>query len=104
MLADQLHDSKIRRIFDGHYREGVTAFAFNRRELAAAAKEVGLDNPKDLDAIVLAFRYRRPLPGQILATAPPGLAWIIESRGRAWYRFRLALENRILPRWNLVVT
>ena len=46
MPDEPLYDVIISRIFDDHYREGVTQFEFNRDELAAAQaeqKEAGSD-------------------------------------------------------------
>ena len=83
MPDEPLYDVIISRIFDDHYREGVTQFEFNRDELAAAAKALGLDDPKNLGDLIYSFRYRKPLPERIRTTATGQLEWIIEPAGRA---------------------
>ena len=97
------YDSIIARIFYDHYRVGVTEFEFDRKELVAASKSLGLDNPKNLGDVIYSFRYRKHLPEPIRATATGELEWIIEPAGQAKYRFRLSRKNRILPREDLVV-
>ena len=103
MPEEPLYDAIISRIFSGHYREGLTAFEFNRNELAAAANELGLDDPKNLGDLIYSFRYRKPLPDRIRSTAAGEFEWIIEPAGRAKYRFRLSRLSRILPREDLIV-
>ena len=103
MPDEPLYDVIIGRIFNGYYREGVTEFEFDRKELASAAKALGLDDPKNLGDLIYSFRYRKPLPERIRATATGELEWIIEPAGRAKYRFRLSRASRILPREDLIV-
>jgi hypothetical protein len=88
MPDEPLYDAIIGRIFDAHYRKGLIEFEFDRKELAAAAKALGLDNPKNLGDLIYSFRYRKPLPARIRASAAGGLEWTIEPAGRAKYRFR----------------
>jgi hypothetical protein len=103
MPDEPLYDVIISRIFSDYYREGVTEFEFNRNELAAAAKDLGLDDPKNLGDLIYSFRCRKPLPIRIRTTAPGEFEWIIEPAGRAKYRFRLSRLSRILPREDLIV-
>jgi hypothetical protein len=103
MPDEPLYDAIISRIFDNHYRKGSTGFEFDRKELATAAKALGLDNPKNLGDPIYSFRYRKPLPARIRAAAAGGLEWTIEPAGRAKYRFRLSRAIRILPRADLIV-
>jgi hypothetical protein len=103
MPDEPLYDVIISRIFDDHYCEGVTQFEFNRDELAAAAKALGLDDPKNLGDLIYSFRYRKPLPERIRTTATGQLEWIIEPAGRAKYRFQLSRVSRILPREDLIL-
>lgn len=49
---------------------------------------------------VFAFGFR--CPKSIRKTEGPGMQWHIRLAGRARYQFRLARENRILPRSELV--
>jgi len=103
MPDEPLYDAIIGRVFNDYYRVGLTEFEFNRNELAVAAKALGVD-PKNLGDLIYSFRYRKPLPEGVRATAPSELEWIIEPAGRAKYRFRLSRVSRILPREDLVVT
>jgi hypothetical protein len=92
----------IEKIFADRYREGDTAFEFAREDIRATAREMGVDDPKNLGDLIYALRYRKSLPASILATQPPGMEWVIEGAGRAAYRFLLVPLNRILPRDDLV--
>ena len=87
----------ISKIFFEHFKPGVRKFEFIRREIIAAKDELAPDldlNPGD---VVYSYRYRRPLPKEILATQPKGLEWIIEGAGTSQYRFRLVRATRIEP-------
>ncbi|WP_232225106.1 endonuclease [Dactylococcopsis salina] len=43
------------------------------------------------------YRFRKPLPREILNTQSLGWEWIIESVGKGKYRFVLDTVNRIIP-------
>jgi len=93
----------IEKIFFDHYRSGKTEFEFIRKEIVAAKDELAPDldlNPGD---VPYSFRYRRPLPQEILDTQPEGLEWIIEGAGRSRYRFKLVRATRIVPNPALAV-
>jgi len=86
----------IRRVFDAHYREGLTRFEFQRDELKIAAEELGFDVEgdkktvtKNLGDIIYSFRFRKDFPAEIKQTAPAGKMWIIVGKGDAAYEFRL---------------
>lgn len=81
----------------GAYKEGATAVAFARTDLARAARALKIDLPKNLGDVVYAVRYRTPLPHRVLDTQPAGMEWIIEGAGRAHYKFCLVPVNRIVP-------
>ena len=91
-------------IFNTHYTDGTKEFEFSRVEIPETAERLDLDRPKNVGDIIYSFRYRNPLPDEILRTAPEGLEWIIEPAGHAKYRFRLSSISRILPRMDLVAT
>lgn len=96
------YDRIVETIFFEHFREGSTEFEFIRREIVKAKDTLAptLDlNPGD---VPYSYRYRRPLPGRILATQPDGLEWIIEGAGRSRYRFKLVPATRIEPNPSLV--
>lgn len=95
------YDRIIGEVWRTHYQPGITEFEFERREIVQAknkhAPELDL-NPGD---VPYAYRYRRPLPPEILATQPAGLEWVIEGAGRARYRFKLMPATRVTPNPNL---
>ncbi len=91
----------IEHIFFKHYSEGERGFDFKRAEIEETARELGLPVPKNLGDVVYSFRYRKELPESILAKAPSGQEWIIQSAGRAKYRFALSSAARITPQEHL---
>ncbi|MDR5868109.1 hypothetical protein [Halomonas koreensis] len=99
---DELYKLIISHIFKSHYSPGSDEFIFERDEIAQAAAELELPRPGNLGDVVYSFRYRKDLPEEIVATASPGLEWIIEGAGRAKYRFKQAKLSRIVPREDLV--
>jgi hypothetical protein len=95
------YDRIIGEVWASHYKAGVTEFEFERREIVLAKEKHAPDldlNPGD---VPYSYRYRRPLPPEILSTQPDGLEWIIEGAGRARYRFRLVPATRVAPNPNL---
>ncbi|WP_069863189.1 endonuclease [Pseudomonas citronellolis] len=92
----------IEKVFFSHYSEGVREFQFARDEIVTVAAELKIDLPKNIGDLIYSFRYRYDLPQRILDTAEEGLEWIIEGRGQALYRFRLAKMSRIVPNEQLV--
>jgi hypothetical protein len=92
----------ILKVFKNHFRKGVKEFQFERAEIETVAGKLGIELPKNLGDLIYSFRYRRGLPDEVLATAPQGMKWVIESAGRARYRFRLSRKSCIVPRDDLV--
>lgn len=90
------------KIFFDAYKKGTLEILFKRTDIETAANSLGIKLPKNLGDILYSFRYRTPLPEQILATQPDKQEWIIEGAGRALYKFKLVRENRILPNSSLV--
>lgn len=87
----------IEKVFFAHYREGDTHVCFDREEIIQTAAELGVAVPKNVGDVLYTFRHRAPLPGPILAVAPEGKQWVVESRGAARYCFVARLEATILP-------
>jgi hypothetical protein len=87
----------IETVFFSKYSEGDEEIAFEREDLERAAKSLRIKLPKNLGDVIYSIRYRTELPARIIKTQPEGKKWIIEGRGRALYRFRLATENRLVP-------
>lgn len=96
------YQALISKIFFDRYEQGLTVFDFERDALERSASELGIRLPKNLGDMIYSFRFRTPLPDDILATQPAGMEWIIEGAGKAAYRFKLVRINRILPRPDLV--
>lgn len=83
------YTSIIAHIFFAHWKKGLEEFEFHRDELVEAALAVGVDRPDNLGDVIYSFKFRRPLPERILATAPKGTSWMLEGAGLGRYRFRL---------------
>ena len=79
----------ITHVFRRHWAKGRVEFEFHRDALIEAAQALGVERPDNLGDVIYTFRYRRPLPDEIVRTAPKGKAWIIEGAGRSRYLFRL---------------
>ena len=94
----------IEAIFVAHWKAGTTTFDFDRSEVENKARELVIVLPKNIGDLIYTFRYRSPLPKAITATAPAGLAWVIEGAGRSKYRFRLSADSAIVPRHDMAVT
>jgi hypothetical protein len=101
MSKEGIYNSVVNGIFHRYYKPGLDSFEFNREELPEIANELGIKPPKNLGDLLYSFRYRRPLPKSITDTAPPGMEWIIESKGTSIYSFKLVQINRIIPNLNL---
>jgi hypothetical protein len=87
----------IEHIFLAHHRPGVREFAFEREEVATAAKRTKTPLPKNIGDLIYTFRYRAAMPPSIAATAGKGEQWIIRSVGRSRYQFSLVKEVRLAP-------
>ncbi|MDD2455666.1 MAG: endonuclease [Kiritimatiellae bacterium] len=91
------YSALIEQIFLQHYKDGKRAFVFERDELAATARELGIALPKNLGDVLYSFRYRVALPTAIANTAEPGMEWIIKGAGSGRYQFMQAKMSRIEP-------
>ena len=100
--SENRYSSIIGKIFFAHYKKGMKEFEFDRPEIEAWAEKLGVKLPKNQGDLLYAFRFRTPLPETVRATQPKGMEWRIELAGRAHYKFKLAKENRILPRADLI--
>jgi len=102
MKKPNRYQSLIAHIFAKGYRKGKTVVPFSRDELIHTAALLEIAVPKNIGDVLYSFRYRNPLPGEILKTQTKGMEWVIEGSGRAEYEFRLVPINRIEPNENLV--
>jgi hypothetical protein len=88
------YEQIIRDAFFRNWQEGCREFVFSRDEIAGLS--LGL-SPKNIGDIIYTYRYRRPLPDDILAAAPKGRTWIIEGAGDGLYRFRAVAASSFEP-------
>lgn len=63
--------------------------SFQLSDLDAAAKEMGLELPRNPSDLLYNYRYRQPLPDAITRHARDGEKWVIRSIGRSSYEFAL---------------
>ena len=96
------YEALISRIFHDHFKHGMTEFEFERSELNGNAKKLKIKLPDNLGDVIYSFRYRAPLPDDIVETATTGKEWIIEPAGRSRYRFKLSRVSRIIPNAELL--
>lgn len=96
------YQALIADIFSRYHRQDSIVIPFSRDELITTAGKLGLELPRNLGDIIYSFRYRNPLPDEILRTQPKGLEWIIEGAGRAKYEFRLVPISRVAPNPDLI--
>lgn len=87
----------IEKIFFENWAQGATEVEFERPDLIRVATELGIELPRNLGDVLYSFRFRVDLPDTIVATAPPGSEWVIETRGRSLYHFLLVPLSRITP-------
>lgn len=81
------YDRIIIDIFESKFKNGVTEVSFDREDIRDAAKNLGLEIPKNLGDVPYTFRYRRHLPKKITDKAPNGMVWYILGTGVAKYAF-----------------
>jgi hypothetical protein len=96
------YKSLLEKVFFDRYAKGPKRFDFEREDLVAAARELGIDLPKNLGDVIYSIRYRTPMPDSVIATQPQGEEWIIEGTGRSRYAFALVAANRIAPNSALI--
>lgn len=96
------YEAVVADIFTRYFKPGATVVSFSREELVTTAANLGIAVPKNLGDVLYSFRYRNPLPQEILRTQPAQMEWVIEGSGRGLYEFRLVPINRISPNENLV--
>lgn len=104
MATKNRYSAIVEAIFHGRYEAGDKSVEFRRDQITSVAVSLGLVPPSNLGDVVYAFRYRRPLPASIRATAPAGKTWIIRAAGPARYRFDLVTDIPLTPNPNLAVT
>lgn len=104
MAAKDRYSAIVEGIFHGRYQAGDKSVGFRRDQITAVALSLGMARPRNLGDVIYTFRYRRPLPASIRATAPTGKTWIIRAAGTARYRFDLVSDISLTPNPSLAVT
>jgi hypothetical protein len=104
MNEKNLYTAIIEKIFQSKFKKGMREFDFDRDELLAVAKELGLKEPKNLGDLIYTFRYRAGLPETIKKHAGEAETWIIRPAGRGKYRFVLVPDKPIAPNQSLAIT
>ena len=102
--AENRYAASLMRIFKQGYDAGLRQVEFDREGIVATASQLDIPLPKNLGDVVYSFRYRSPLPPEVLAAAPEGRTWIIRPAGRGKYRFALVADVCLEPNANLAET
>ena len=87
----------IRDIFKERFKPGSREVPFERRDIELAATKLGVPLPRNLGDVIYTFRYRSPMPSDVLAAAPQGQTWIIRPAGSGKYRFALVSDVALEP-------
>ena len=91
-------------IFEQRYYPGQCQVEFDRDDIVLAASKLDIPLPKNLGDVVYTFRYRSPLPIEVLEAAPKGQTWIIRPAGRGKYCFALVSDTPLEPNPTLTET
>ncbi len=97
------YEAVISAIFQEHFKPGSDRFEFTRDAFVATAAALGLQAIKNLGDIIYSFKFRRPLPADILATQRDGLVWSIRNVGIAKYQFRLGKASAVTANPHLAI-
>jgi hypothetical protein len=84
----------ISRVFHHHFKEGLTEFEFENKELYVTAREMKI-KPTDLEGTISFLLRPGSLPEDIKVTAPKGTEWIIARSGQS-YGFLLNRIGRVV--------
>lgn len=103
MSKETRYAAIIERIFHSKFQPGVREVQFEREDIVRAARELGVDLPKNLGDVIYSFRFRSALPESIQARAA-GDAWLIRLAGRSKYRFVLVPNRPIAPNEAMLAT
>jgi hypothetical protein len=88
------YEQIIRQAFFAAWTPGMSEFVIARDDIDGSA--LGL-TPKNIGDVIYTYRYRKPLPEDILDCAPDGFTWVIEGAGIAKYRFRAVKDSVFVP-------
>lgn len=97
-----VYSAIVAHLFFSGYKPGVREIPFSRDEIISASNRLNVPLPKNIGDVMYSYRYRKPLPPDVVKTQPEGFEWIIQGAGDAKYLFKLVPFNRILPNPNLL--
>ena len=103
-LRDHMYAAILEEIFVAKFKEGITQVDFQRSDITAAAKRLGLRRPSNVGDVVYSARYRGNLPESVQSTATAGREWIIRGTGTGRYSFVLARPIRLAPNQQMGAT
>lgn len=95
--TESTYSRLIHYIFEKNYRPDMKEIPFRREDLSVAAEAANIQLPKNLGDVIYSMRYRTPLPESVSRTAPSGMEWVIEGKGKSNYAFRLVPMAWIVP-------
>lgn len=102
------YDIILSQIFENHYRDGLTEFKWERKEIIEVCDALNMEYPGNLGDVPYTYRYRNDGPSgkksfkKITDTAPDGFEWIIVGDGKSKYKFILSsVRSNIIPRNDL---
>ena len=98
------YETIIEKLFLDRYKGHKTDLRFSRERIAAAARALRIAPPKILGDVVYSYRYRRPMPDAVRATAEEGHVWVIRSTGRGQYCFAHVRDLVLQPNPHLIAT
>jgi hypothetical protein len=89
-------------VFEHKFAPGSDLVPFTRDDLVDAAAELKVKRPKNIGDLVAYFRYRSPLPEQIVQNAPVGRSWVILPAGRGKYRLQAVELPDVRPNLSIL--
>lgn len=101
---DEQYVPIIKKIFKDNYKKGATRVDWTRPEILDVADSLGIERPKNPGDVPYAFRFRRPLPDEIMDCAPKGKEWVIRLVGRGKYAFQPVKQAWFFPNLSMAVT
>lgn len=90
------YDEIILSIFKEKYSPNLTHIRFSRDELSKKAIELNISVPKNLGDIIYSYKYRKPLPQEIIDTARIDHYWRLHNIGSAEYEFLLTKGSEFI--------
>lgn len=84
-------------IFNKYYTQNAEIVNFEREDFDKAARELGLDAPKNIGDNIYSYKSRAKFPKEITEKAPIGKEWVIKNFSNSKYAFVATNCARIIP-------